>query len=297
MQTSILSAPQTQQSKVVELTSQRRFHSYCLGAAKTGTTSVAKAFSGAYRAEHEPDLSRTFQLIRQLRKHQLDDIAEQLVARDKDLNLEMEASHPSIFFVPYLVALFPQAKFIITVREPKSWLSSRLDFHYKKRTPEFAAPLASIKRRALYSARPLKHQMLQMLRLSKGMQGSWRDYNDMLAETCEGPYGDEDLFLRELGISSLETYLREYANHYRMAMTIPHERRLIVNLRDLDNRMAEIAQFVGADPHKVLPSAENVNRGNTRPKLIEQLPTRYVANKLTLHCGWMVDKGLVEQDW
>jgi hypothetical protein len=42
---------------------QRRFHAYCIGAPKTGTTTIAAMFRRHYKAAHEPAALTTNRLV------------------------------------------------------------------------------------------------------------------------------------------------------------------------------------------------------------------------------------------
>lgn len=59
------------------------------------------------------------------------EIENVLTMRDIFLNLEVEAAHYLYMLVPYLADLFPDAKFILTVREPRSWLNSEINMNLK----------------------------------------------------------------------------------------------------------------------------------------------------------------------
>ena len=54
--------------------------------------------------------------------------------RDRRLSLVVDVSNLNVFLVDLLVLLDPCAKFVLTVREPRSWLDSILN-HYLLRPP------------------------------------------------------------------------------------------------------------------------------------------------------------------
>ena len=74
----------------------RRFHCYCVGAAKTGTTSIASSFKTAYRAKHEPEARQTNRLVINYLEGEISkkELQASLVKRDQKLRLEMESAHP-----------------------------------------------------------------------------------------------------------------------------------------------------------------------------------------------------------
>lgn len=117
----------------------RKTHVYCIGAAKTGTTSIAQIYNKVYRTAHEPEVEQTTGCVMDYLSGRLSETecAKRLMARDKRLNLEMESSHPLGYFTPLLVSSFPDAKFLVTIRDPRSWIKSRINFHLNKTPPEW----------------------------------------------------------------------------------------------------------------------------------------------------------------
>lgn len=255
----------------------RRFHCYCVGAAKTGTTSIAKAFEKEYKTAHEPDLEKIFRLIR-TNNPDISLVRKILLERDQDLQLELESSHPIIFLVPYLVDIFPNAKFIITVREPKAWLSSRLDFHYKKRFLQ--------KENISFLHAFLRQKKSRIKELFVEQKGSWKDYNDKLEMNYNKIYCEHDSFLEQYNVSSVKFYLAEYSNHYKILLeSIPKHRRLIVDLSTLNEKYSQICNFLEI-PCSIGPVTANINEGTSRPMLIEQIDANYIEQCIQTQCSW-----------
>ena len=274
---------------------RKRFsRAYCLGAAKTRTTSIARAFSSEIKSEHEPDLARTLSLIKKIVNSDDSDIENELLKRDEELSLDLEASHPSVFFIPYFLKIFPDAKYIVTLRNPRSWLSSRLDFYYRKLFIEEHAPHEVFRYRLI----KVKRTLLDSLGVSYVREEGWKEYNDLVAKKYYSLYSHEDRFLEELGIYPIETLVREYSGHYRLTERIPSCAKLTVNVNELDTSMEEIARFLGLS-HVGLKqfSRENVNSGESRPRLLDRVDNKFVNNILDRHCSWMIDNNLVEKDW
>ena len=125
--------------KIIASLRHRKCHIYCLGAAKTGTTSLAQMLSQARRSAHEPETSKTNRLAIDYLEGVLtkEQVIKQLIKRDRRLNLEFESSHPLAYFADILPDLFQTAKFIITYREPEAWLNSRINFHNGKDPDEW----------------------------------------------------------------------------------------------------------------------------------------------------------------
>lgn len=193
-----------------------RKHLYCVGLPKTGTHSVAGLFKSSFHAAHEP---RYRQLIEPLRAKSVDELEcdqfhRLMVERRFRLWLDLESCHVLGQFAPRLAALFPDAKFIMTVREPKSWLDSMIDdqfFHLDDRGYRPWWPIYD----CYFGARP------------------------QVFEDCEAELQSANLY-------ALRSYLRYYRRtQERILDAIPQHRLLVVETRQLADRSDEIAKFSG----------------------------------------------------
>lgn len=235
----------------------RRFHCFCIGAAKTGTTTVAACFDARYRAEHEPEPMATNALVIDFLEGRIarHDLAERLRERDRRLDLELESAHPLAYLSDVLADTFPDAKFLITVREPHSWLRSRLQYHYTNNPPDWAA------------------------------------YRDYFWHRRHGGYPPEERALEQYGLYSLDTYLCQYADHYdRVLRDVPADRRLMVMTSDIDASLPRIAGFLG------IPAAELGIKRRKRSKAafqpIDALDTDYVRSRIERHCTELLERCL-----
>jgi hypothetical protein len=105
----------------------RRFHAYCIGTSKSGTHSIAEIFSGYYRVAHEPEYEQLIEMIIGASSYALSQaqMAEFVRSRDQQLKLELECSHPLFYLLDTLLDEFPEARFILTLRDCYSWLDSQ----------------------------------------------------------------------------------------------------------------------------------------------------------------------------
>ena len=101
---------------------------FCVGDEKTGTHSVAGLFRG-YRAEHEPEAHDLRPLVEaRLRGETVDDDIEAYVAdKERRLHLEVDSSFLNGEIIDLLVRRYPDARYVLTLREPRSWLDSKLN--------------------------------------------------------------------------------------------------------------------------------------------------------------------------
>ncbi|RZM76531.1 sulfotransferase [Leptolyngbya iicbica] len=240
-------------SKVYKDFKPREFHCYCIGAAKTGTTSIASSFSKSYRSGHEPETKKTNRLIIDYLEGEVsvDTLKQKLRERDERLRLEVESAHPLGYVSGVLAEIFPHALFIVTLREPLSWLRSRLNYHY--------------------SANP----------------SAWEEYRDYFWTQRHQKYEPEEIALQKWNLCSLDTYLSQYADHYnRVLSQVPESRRLLVLTSDINLRLPEIANFVGANPRKLLIA--HSKRSDNKIDPLDSINKQFVDERIMHHCGDLI---------
>lgn len=234
----------------LRLQQERSFQVFCIGAAKTGTTSIAGMFRDNYLARHEPETGRTVQIVIDYLENNInrDEVSQLLLKRDARLNLELESSHPLGYLSEVLVSTFPRAKFIITIREPYSWLSSRLNFHHKVDPPE------------------------------------WRAYRDYFWTQQHSSYAVEEAILEKYGLCSLDTYLKQYADHYnRVLEHVPENRRIIIRTDEIENSMREIAEFAGVSPASLVTSHSNRSPDKITP--LNSIDSGFIQEIIWRYCS------------
>jgi hypothetical protein len=104
----------------------RRVRLYCVGTAKSGTHSIAAMFGGSVRARHEADNRRDIREILEVAAGRVDrDRMKRYVRRrDRRLYLDIDSSQVNFFMLDALLTEFPGARFLLTIRDPYSWLDS-----------------------------------------------------------------------------------------------------------------------------------------------------------------------------
>ena len=226
----------------------RKFQVYCVGAAKTGSTSLASMFA-SYRAAHEPDTIRTNQLVIDWLEQKIErsDMERRFHNRDRRLKLELESSHPLGYVSDILAQIFPDAKFIITIREPYSWLESRLNFHYQTDPPV------------------------------------WKAYRKYFWTDRHSGYAPEETLLMNFGLCSLDTYLSQYADHYaRVFSNIPEERSLVLKTSQLSQSIAKIADFLGVKESTIRLAHSKKSPNKIQP--LKEMNPQFVKSKIYHHC-------------
>lgn len=249
----------------------RRIHVYGVGAAKTGTTSVATLFADRYRARHEARAAETIHLVKEVEGDALteEEIRRKLRRRDRVLRLEVEVSQLLVHFLPFLVDMYPEAKFLFTVREPRSWLRSVIDQNVKTGIP------AGL----LEEARPV-----------------WRQYGVLkYGEAPDGPHPPQERVPEEQGLYSLDAFLSNWAWHNRQVVRyVPKERRLTLRTKDLSSSLEEIATFVGGDKEDLKEKKSHVHKSENRSHLLQEIDESYIRDRIDVHCSDTID--LIEKE-
>lgn len=194
-----------------------RFQAYVVGLPKTGSTSLATIF-GNYRSGHEWQLMELLAPALARRKGELSD-EDFLLATGKRLlpvSLEMDSTTCHHLYTDLLLARFPHAVFLHTVRDVRSWATSLLDMTLRKR---LAGRIIKIE----YTASGLAYFRL--------MTGGAYDFDP-------GYSGDDR--------TSLIPLMRYWAAHMgEMSRLLPAERSLRLRARDIRNSLPEIARLTG----------------------------------------------------
>ncbi len=120
-------------------------------------------------------------------------VRKALLQRDRELCLEMDSSQLNYFVLRELLELAPEAKFILTIRDCRSWLTSYIDHQ---------------------QSGPTSPRWVAMRKL--------RFHSD-----AEHP--PEEQALRERGLFTVDAYLSYWARHNREVLeTVPSSRLLVV---------------------------------------------------------------------
>lgn len=221
-----------------------------VGAAKTGTHSVAAIF-GRYRADHEREAARLIDLI--CESGMLGELsprtADYLRWRDRRLRLEVDSSQLNGPVAGLLAELRPKARFVLTVRHPRSWIESLINDSLRREiTPKW-------------------HR--------------WRElrFGGM-------PYRSEDAPLESHGLYPLAGYLRYWSWHNRTVReAVPADRLLVVPTEKLSESLDELAEFVGVDPATLNHRQSRQFVGDEDFGVLSDLGEEYVAKSIDEWCG------------
>lgn len=205
---------------VEELMYSRRIHAYGVGAPKTGTHSLAGLFSTSYHSAHEP-LPAEMICYATLSDLNKDEVKRFIIKRDSELQLEFEANHLLVSFIDILISEFPSARFIVTIRDCENWLNSIINQH-----------LLNIRIAAEHP--------------NNEVYAWWIYWFDSIIRQNGSDYDVEDRVLSNLGLFPIKDYLYYWAEvNTRLIESIPKEKRLLIQTKDLSTSTRMITDFLG----------------------------------------------------
>ena len=237
-----------------------------LGASKTGTHTLAEMFEADIRGGHEADANRLIRLI--LHKVDTGDarpLHRFLKFRDMVRNLKIDSSSVNTYLIDDWLTLYPDSRFILTVRGPGSWLRSMVDHSVlRDPTPEWKR---------------------------------FRTYR--FGENAGHP--PQEAVLAQAGLYPLAAYL----DYWRVSVgsafdKIPEGQLLVVPTYQIGAMADEIAAFCGLEAAS-MPKTTHSYRNSFRSGLIEEIDPAYLAEVIDRDVGdlarralpgWSVEKDL-----
>ncbi|MDJ0947525.1 MAG: sulfotransferase [Alphaproteobacteria bacterium] len=241
------------QLRLLETLRPRRFQAYGCGAAKTGTHSICNIFRRRYRAAHEIDIKRTVELATAYLEGSIPDreIGPLLRRRDWRYWLEMDSSLLNGFLIAPLIRTFPNARFILTVRDPMSWADSLMNHEINRGRPEY-----------------------------------WFRFDDLVWEVERFGYTPHDSVLEARGIRPLAAYFNLWARQNREVLnSTPRDQLLILRTEDIPNRLADIAAHVGVPVDTLDAMSASSYAAPQKHALLAKLDPDYVRETEEVYCG------------
>jgi hypothetical protein len=171
--------------------------------------------------------------------------------RDRRLCLDVDSSQLNFFILDQILAGFPDARFVLTIRDCYSWLNSFIDDSLRRKTTKAWLMLRD------YRFRP-----------------------DVFA------HPPEEEPLRRRGLYALDGYLSYWARHnHKVISTVPASKLLIVRTHEISKRAADIAAFAGLPPHSVSVDQSHTNRNPQRFNVLRELDKHHIEEKVRAHCA------------
>lgn len=231
----------------------RRFHAFGIGGPKTGTHSLDGVFS-RYRAGHEPLIEHFMQVAMARANEDLSESAarNQIRRLDRRMWLEFNSSWVNYFVLDLLLDEYPQAKFVLTIRDCYSWLDSMFNQLLGRVHGEYHT---QFHRWYIESLTPGSHQ-------------------------------DGDRVLAERGLWPLDLWLRAW-NHQnaRMLALVPSERMLIVRTQDIRRDIPRLADFLGIPPETLDAGRSHEFKAEAKFGLLSEIDQNYLHACVARRCG------------
>ena len=196
--------------------SKQLTHAYCIGLPRSGTHTLAHILGNECRTIHEPLKKKTIHfIINRMPYASHKEINKWLLLRDKVLGIDIEATHFLHYFAGNLSEIFPEAKFILTIRNPIEWLESELNVNYSASKSVYWRALEEYR----YNLPSLAYEAIDE---------SWQP-----------------------STNRIESYLTYRKNHIEKTIeSVPENRLLILNTKDLNTSHNSIYKFLGLSPNE-----------------------------------------------
>jgi len=226
---------------------------YGIGSPKTGTHSLVSMFSRHFRTLHEAEVREEIGLLsRHLRGECTSgEIQRWFIERDQRLWLDCDVSHLHGYFADDIARALPEAKFILTIREPYSWLDSAFN-QTLGRPPN-----------ALW-------------------EGIRRQVNGAYPET----FPEQENTLQALGLYPIGHLLNRWAERIdHVTRAIPAERLLIIKTGELKQSANAIADFCGLDVHMLVAEQGHQFTAAKKAGVLDNIDKNYVDALIQQRCG------------
>jgi sulfotransferase family protein len=243
----------------------RRFHAFGVSVGRSGTQSIARIFSN-YRAVHEPFYSFTWYVLAESGSGKLDTGDRRYALRMMDALMRPEISSAFFFneLLEDVMALYPDARFILSIRDCYSWLNSMLDTGIPRaeRVAESAAKGTYYAAQRYVRMRPDLH-----------------------------PHPPEESLLKEYGLFSLDSYLGYWATRNQKVLDlVPADRLLILRTRDIGQSAAAFADFLKIDPETLVMERSHANQMTESFNIMTRLDRAHLEAKIEQHCRPLMDR-------
>ncbi len=238
----------------------RRTRLYCVGTGKSGTHSITSMFSKGVRAGHEPEAVPLMEAFLAWKNGRMDkaQFTQWLRDRDRRLALEVDSSTLNRDILDILLVAFPDARFVLTIRDCYSWCNSHINHALRFRQ----------------KTNPLWREIPK-----------WR----MGSEVFE--HAPEERLLKEQGLASLHFHFRHWAWHNAGVIEqVPPARLLVVRTDEIGKRAFEIAEFAGLPRRVVRVDRTHEFRNPTRQNILAQLDPQFVESAVEKHCRALMSR-------
>lgn len=221
-----------------------------VGSPKSGTHSLAGIFQTNFRASHEQDARKLISLL--LGRGSGSEIRDYLAAPAR-AKVQIDVSQLNVFVLDEIRALWPDALFVLTIRDCLSWCDS-----FMRHQLAFPAPPDS-------------------------PWGRFRLHRFMPAGSG---YEEGDQATRRLGLFPLRGYLRYWRWHNETVLSkVEASKLLLVRTAEIGCSLGRLASFVGAERNLLDDSKAHLFVGESKPgSVIGLLPREHIFECMESEC-------------
>ena len=237
---------------------KRKARLYCVGSAKSGTHSIDSMFNETVRSQHEVDSGDSIKKILEISKKNLseENIISFIKKRDKKLCLDIDSSQLNFFFLDHILNEFPDALFLLTIRDCYSWLDSFINDSLRRNPDK-----------------------------------NWILLRDHRFRAEKFTHSQEEEPLKRRGLYTLDGYLSYWAYHNNKVLSsIPQEKLMIVKTSEISNKAHSIAEFAGLPKNSIRLDQTHSFKNPKKFKVLEEIDEKYLELKIDEYCRPLMDK-------
>ena len=176
--------------------------------------------------------------------------------------LEMEADGTLYCFLDILLDEFPEARFMLTIRDCYTWLNSVFNHNLTRRP-----------------------------------SGFWRQFDDFTFAPWEFKQTREEQVLSEHGLRTLRHYLNHWATHNQNVIKkTPKNRLLVLRTDRLGDSARDIAAFLGIPAHTLDMTKSHLFKNTETFDLISKIDRTFLEENVRRYCGPLMREYFPEID-
>ena len=183
----------------------------------------------------------------------------ELRIRDNRLWLDIESSNILTLLAKHLSAEFPEAKFIITIRDCYSWLDSYLNHQ-------------------------VNYPNRRKIR-------TWRKYRDLIFKPSTFQHSSDESVLAEKSLYTLDGYLSYWKMvNWDIVGSLPTSRVLIVKTYEIKQSLNRIADFLDIPVEHLNQSRSHLYRARKTYGLLSEIDREFLQEKADRHCAATMER-------
>ncbi|MBV7328317.1 hypothetical protein KFU94_08655 [Chloroflexi bacterium TSY] len=230
-----------------------RTKAFCVGQAKSGTASLHGLLATHHRSAHEPEREQTLEMILRESRGEVEaqNFGAYLIERDQRLNLDYDIAWANQFIIAHLLTNFPDAKFIVLIRDPHTWLQSTVGHLISREIP---------------------HDVQSFL--------------DWWFKPDRYPHSRHDSTLEAHGLFSIAAFLTVWNQHVNICIqSVPPERRLVLRTHELNESHQRLSEFLQIPLDSLDPQNGHLNRSTWADRIESFVDSVYLNEMVDRICG------------